>query len=251
MSFALPKWLNKAFSEETDKATREPKQLYIDSKTMQGTRSDDNQDAYLALGRDRLFAVADGMGGHAGGRIASRTALDTIYNRVVEAKRELSKEILLDAIRHSNQRICHNAVINPRLSGMGTTIAMVWLQQDSLHCFYLGDSRIYRWRNYRLEQLSQDHVSARKKGGNKPALSRALGGMDEIEIDYQCYTWQRGDGVLLCSDGISDALADYRISNILAKQSGDERIAGVLIDHAERLGGTDDKTAVWLEERFA
>ncbi len=248
MSFALPKWLSKTFSDTPFNSGSAPLSLYIDSKSVQGTRSEDNQDAYLALGSDRLFAVADGMGGHAGGRIASRTALDTIYNRVVEANKNISKELLLDAIQHGNQRIRHNAVINPRLRGMGTTIAMIWLEQTNLHCFYVGDSRIYRWRDYRLEQLSKDHTGQIKKGRNKPALSRALGGGDSVDVDYQYHHWQRGDSILLCSDGVSDALADYRISNILAGQGGEGRIADRLIEQATQSGGSDDKTAVWIED---
>ncbi len=238
-----------------------PSQLVVDSQSAQGQRSDDNQDAYLALSRQRLFAVADGMGGHAGGRIASRLALDTLYQRITEVKQALDSDVISDAIRHGHQRIGHHAVSHPALRGMGTTLVLVWLQARSLHCFHVGDSRVYRWRDYRLSQLTADHVSTRPGKGSKPALVRALGGPGEIKIDYQVHDWHSGDSILLCSDGISDALANYRISNILAAGTGaNERIARQgktgaarqsmarqLIEQATLAGGTDDKSVVWIE----
>ena len=235
-----------------------PTQLIVDSQSAQGQRSDDNQDAYLALSRQRLFAVADGMGGHAGGRLASRLVLDTLYQRLSASSQPLNCDVIDDAIRHSHQRLNHRAVSQPELRGMGTTLVLVWLQAKSVHCFHIGDSRAYRWRDYRLQRLTEDHLDTRPGKAGKPALTRALGAPGEIDIAYQVQDWQSGDGLLLCSDGISDALADYRISNVLAAGTGaNERIArqGIvrqsiarqLIEQAELAGGTDDKSVVWIE----
>ncbi len=263
MSFALSKWLGIDAPQTAKDSARRPVPLTVQSQSTQGQRSDDNQDAYLTLAQERLFALADGMGGHAGGRLASRLALDTLYQRITEVRQALDSDVISDAIRHGHQRIGHHAVSHPELRGMGTTLVLVWLERSCLHCFHVGDSRVYRWRDYRLAQLTADHVSTRPGKGSKPALSRALGGPGAIKIDYQVHDWLSGDSILLCSDGISDALADYRISNILAAGTGaNERlarqgktgavcqsIARQLIEQAELAGGTDDKTVVWIEHR--
>jgi len=263
MSFALSTWLGIDAPQTAEDPARRPVSLTVQSQSTQGQRSDDNQDAYLTLAQERLFALADGMGGHAGGRLASRLALDTLYQRITEVRQALDSDVISDAIRHGHQRIGHHAVSHPELRGMGTTFVLVWLERSRLHCFHVGDSRAYRWRDYRLSQLTADHVSTRPGKGSKPALSRALGGPGAIKIDYQVHDWRSGDSILLCSDGISDALADYRISNILAAGTGaNERIvrqgktgaarqsiARQLIEQATLAGGTDDKTAVWIEHR--
>ena len=275
MSFALSKWLG----IDAPQTAKDPVSLTVQSQSTQGQRSDDNQDAYLTLAQERLFALADGMGGHAGGRLASRLALDTLYQCITEARQALDSDVISDAIRHGHQRIGHHAVSHPELRGMGTTLVLVWLERSCLHpkstssgrlphslrahCFHVGDSRVYRWRDYRLAQLTADHVSTLPGKASKPALARALGGPGAIKIDYQVHDWHSGDSILLCSDGISDALPDYRISNILAAGTGaNERlarqgktgavcqsIARQLIEQAELAGGTDDKTVVWIEHR--
>ena len=113
--------------------------------------------------------------------------------------------------------------------------------------FRLGDSRAYRWRNFRLEQLTEDHSSPALRGG-KATLSRALGANIALEVDYQSHDYQTGDGFLLCSDGISDGLAHYAMSNILADwhDKPEQTLTTALIDAAVEAGGTDDKTAVWI-----
>ena len=251
MNFALPKWLSLSQEEVASVVAKPlPKNLSIDSQSRKGQRSDDNQDAYLVLGQNKVFAVADGMGGHAGGRIASRLAIDTLYQGISAASYKINEQVIIEAIKRGHQRIRHSAVTNTHLRGMGTTLVVAWLDSSLMHCFHVGDSRAYRWRNYRLQQLTQDHSNPSLRGG-KPTLSRALGANIELEVDYQSYPYQAGDGILLCSDGISDALADYAISNILAEwqEKPEQCLTTALIDQAVQAGGTDDKTAVWIAAR--
>lgn len=252
MSLALGQWRLAAKATSPQVAARAAGPLRIESLSRQGGRGSENQDAYLVLAEARLFAVADGMGGHAGGRIASRLAIDTLYQAMTAVGTAVSVAAIEHAIERGHQRIRHAAVSDARLGGMGSTLVVAWWEGQRLHCFHVGDSRAYRWRDYRLAQLTADHSApAARAGGRKGALLRALGAGAALEVDYACHAWCAGDGLLLCSDGISDVLAGYRISNLLASRGEGEGVASPMIDQAERLGGRDDKTVVWVEEGVA
>lgn len=220
----------------------------------------ENQDACADLQRqsgERLLVVADGMGGHRGGSIASRLALEAIEE--VFQRGDLSgSELLSEALDVANRRVHDAASNDPGLHGMGTTIVAVLFEDrlDGAWIAHVGDSRLYRLRGSRVEQLTEDHsavaelvrrgVITKEEAETHPRrneILRSLGVLAEVEPSLARIDLREGDQVLLCSDGLSGVLSDDEIAGMLLQAEPTEAVRG-LVDSVNARGAPDNVTVV-------
>jgi PPM family protein phosphatase len=200
------------------------------------------------------------MGGHAGGEEASRIATKEIQKYLGENwdSPKSSQEILEQALWQANDAILHDQQNHPERSDMGTTVvAVVFRPLSSPCCAHVGDSRIYRFRESNLEQITEDHTwvaRAIKVGDITPeearihpfrhVLSRCLGREDLHQVDVQSLDIKEGDRLLLCSDGLTEELVDQKISDHLQDSPLLEKAALSLVESAKEHGGHDNITVV-------
>ncbi len=213
-----------------------------------------NEDSFLIEPGASLYAVADGMGGHAAGDVASQTAIASFHAAFDETRD------LRTAAKTANRAIFERAEAEPEKSGMGTTLTAVHINSRTLRAAHVGDSRLYLLRNAQLEQITRDHTLAQElvdDGRLHPAmaahhpsghvLTRALGTSRHIQVDLLEETLQPNDVLLLCTDGLSGMLEDEVIREILLSDSELPRRADELIKQAKRRGGLDNITVILLE----
>lgn len=222
-----------------------------------------NQDDYYIDPDGRFFLVADGMGGHAGGQEASQIAKEAIHDYLGKHwnSNEISSEDLLEqAINEANQAIIEDQLSHPERSDMGTTTVVVMFRQDQSWLAHIGDSRLYRLRDSKLEQLTEDHTwvaRAMKAGDITPeqarthhwrhVLSQCLGRKDLPKVDVQKIDVQSGDRLLLCTDGLTEELSDDLIAERLQPSFAGEKSASLLVEAAKAQGGKDNITVVIVE----
>lgn len=210
----------------------------------QGSRSEDNEDACIALNGVGVYAVADGVGGGPAGELASRCVVDVLTNAF--RKKKVSGRRIESAIEQANNSI-RDVAAKLKHEGMASTIALAWLSDDKLHCYHVGDSRIYRMRDGRVVQLTRDHtkVVKRANGSVKSVITQAMGAQEVVYPDVTEHHWQMGDILLIMSDGISDVVPETEMESLLSDNNltmSDK--AWSLIARSEQLGGTDDKTVI-------
>lgn len=221
-----------------------------------GRVRDGNEDSYLL--QDPFFAVADGMGGHLAGDVASRLAVQTISEHMSDG-RGTGPEGLERAVKDANSAIYRKASSDPSLHGMGTTCTLVLVTDSEIHIAHVGDSRAYLFRDGELSQLTEDHtlVSRMVKEGRlrpeeaerhpqRSIITRALGVDDNVEVDLLTIPVTDGDQVLLCSDGLTSMIGPEQIHDILARNANPQTAVDELIDAANEAGGEDNITAVLL-----
>jgi protein phosphatase len=224
----------------------------IGSATDIGRVRERNEDALLVL--PPLFAVADGMGGHRGGQVASQVALETMEQL------EADGGALAEHVRSANRAVWDRAETDEQLSGMGTTLTAVRLDGDAIALVHVGDSRAYLLRNGALRQLTTDHtlVDRMVKSGeiteaeadahpHKNVLTRAIGTEPDVEVDERSIALEDGDRLLLCSDGLTGMVAEDQIQAILEESPSPQDAAGRLVRAANRAGGVDNISVVVLE----
>ena len=212
-----------------------------------------------------LFVVADGMGGHAAGEVASSMAVESL--REALSKNEESDTLfpaphrLERAIKTSNQKIYEAGKQSPALAGMGTTLVSVLLDQDTAYIGYVGDSRVYLLRQNEIVQLTTDHSLVNeylKKGMMTPqeaerhplkhVLSRALGTALAVEVDVLSVPLKSEDILLLCSDGLSNTVTQQIMLQTLKQTTGNlQEACQQLIVQANNRGGVDNITAIILQ----
>jgi len=243
-----------------------------------GRKRDHNEDAYVVGDQDKLFAVADGMGGHAAGEVASQIAIKTIYDFVQSTRADadvtwpfdydptLSGDAnrLRTAIRLANQKICDTIREKEDLKDMGTTIVGALMSPDgTVTVGHVGDSRAYLLRDGEIRQLTSDHswVNEQVKLGFldradavrhpfRNVVTRALGSRGEVNVDLAEEALRPGDRLLLCSDGLTSMVEDDEILSTL-HEAGDDPAAScrALVDAANSRGGDDNITAVLVQIR--
>ncbi|MBD2210271.1 Stp1/IreP family PP2C-type Ser/Thr phosphatase [Calothrix sp. FACHB-156] len=217
-----------------------------------------NQDAYYIDPAKRFCIVADGMGGHAGGEEASRIATQQIQAYLAEnwQTSQSAQELLVQALWRANEAILQDQQNAPERADMGTTaVVVVFRESESPWCAHVGDSRLYRWRGSHLEQITEDHtwVARAIKLGDitfeearvhpfRHVLSRCLGREDLHQIDVQPIDLIVGDRLLLCSDGLTEELADQKIADCLQDNSVLDKAAYSLVEAAKAHGGHDNIT---------
>jgi serine/threonine protein phosphatase PrpC len=223
-----------------------------------------NQDHLLLA--EPLFAVADGMGGHAAGEIASETALDALLGAIGAEPPEggWTASGIADAVRAANRAVWDEAQANPDFRGMGTTLTALALIRDGdaerFAVANVGDSRVYRLRKGRMEQLTVDHnlvseLVAEGQIGPEEAethpqrhvLTRALGVYPEVEVDVLITEPGVGDRFLLCSDGLSREVPDPQIESVLRRLASPLDAASELVALARLHGGSDNITVVVVD----
>ena len=223
-----------------------------------------NQDSYyIDDPHGRFFIVADGMGGHAGGQEASKIATETIQAHLEQHwddSNVTSETLLKEAIEKANQGILEDQSLHPERGDMGTTVVAT-IFRDRPWCVHVGDSRLYRWRGGRLQQVTEDHtwVGLAMKSGEiskeqakvhpwRHVLSQCLGRKDLFKIDLQELDIQSGDVLLMCSDGLTEEVSDEEITALLSKKEDCKQLATELVTAAKDAGGSDNITVVMVQE---
>ena len=215
-----------------------------------------NEDSYVC--EPPLFAVADGMGGHQAGEVASRLAAAALREDVEPAG---GTERIEELIREANRRIWQHSKEDVTASGMGTTVTAARVEGDSVTIGHVGDSRAYRIREGQIEQLTEDHSLAAEleRSGKLSAeearmhpqrsvITRALGTDPDVEIDAFSVEGRPGDVYLICSDGLSSMVDDATILAVVeGRRSNLETAARELVRAANRSGGEDNITVVCFE----
>lgn len=220
----------------------------------QRRRNEDAFAVHLDLG---LFVVADGMGGHAAGEVASRVAVEAVAAHVHAGTASRAVDLLVEAVRAANHAVLDASRADIHAHDMGTTIASVLVRGDRVVVAHVGDSRVYRHRKGRLETLTDDHslVAECVRSGYltperalsfpyKHFITRSLGADDRLEVDVRVIEAQPGDVILLCSDGLSGVVDEEDIARILDAEPCVDAAAQRLVDRANAAGGPDNVTVV-------
>lgn len=217
-------------------------------KTHQGLVRASNQDSLLV--GEHVYGVADGMGGHKGGETASRVAVQVLKNALHGKKPE--EHALRVGIEAANRRVFDMARHDGNLSGMGTTVTLLWEDAGQVLIGHVGDSRAYRLRQHRLEQITEDHsivaelmrnnVITPEMAKNHPyknVITRAVGIDPAVVPDVFCSDKRAGDLWLVCSDGLYNMVGDEAIAealDVLSQEAAADRLLELALDH----GGTDN-----------
>ena len=233
-----------------------PFKLVAAGVTDVGRVRDGNEDDFLdQSNRLGLVAVADGMGGHRAGEVASATALEALRAAVA------SGEPLRDAIEGANDAVLEKSVSDQEFHGMGTTLTAGMLGSDGhMVVGHVGDSRAYLVRDGELSQITDDHslVEEMVRSGEltpeqaevhprRSVITRALGIDPQVEVDEYPIELQPGDRILFCSDGLTTMVRPDEIASILSREPDLRRAAQLLVDAANAAGGEDNITAVIIE----
>lgn len=232
-----------------------------------GRRRDSNEDQYLVDPAHGLYAVADGMGGHAAGEIASQLAIETLKESMglddaggAPTDPAGAVERLRRAVAEANRRICESILTNEEHRGMGTTLVALLHIDDLAIIGNVGDSRAYLLRDGQLQRLTSDHswVNEQVKMGllsddaaqrhpMRNIVTRALGSRIDVTVDLIEKSMQPGDTFMLCSDGLNTMLSHEEIETALKRYSGDpECTCRALVEAANARGGEDNTTVIVL-----
>jgi PPM family protein phosphatase len=210
-----------------------------------------NEDSYFTDPERCLAIVADGMGGHAGGEVASKIAVDTISEKLKSpdsiwpfGRAQRDRNRIVESIRLANRRVRDAAQQDTSLAGMGTTVVVLWVRGRRAHVAHVGDSRIYRYRKGGLVQLTRDHSWPSEEASMRNVLTRAVGAEDKVEIDHRLLEVAPGDVFLLCSDGLTRRVEDDRIVRALGEFQNGEEASQRLVDLAKENGAPDNVTVV-------
>ena len=230
------------------------------AQTDLGLVREGNEDS--ALISENLIAVADGMGGHAGGEVASAIAINSLAELLsvldsTEIDLDSKDDLFVNITHQIDAKILQSSKDDPELSGMGTTLTALNISENNVGLLHVGDSRCYRYRDKKLEQLSIDHTVMQElidQGRLSPdevashpqrsLLTQALmgdSGITPILINFQI---KSGDKFLLCSDGLTNVLSNYEILKIIEANS-DEEVIPALIAAVKEKGAPDNITIIW------
>jgi protein phosphatase len=236
-----------------------------------GRQRQHNEDAFLVESGAKLFLVADGMGGHAAGEIASRIAVDSISEFILHTKEDdgtwphaydehytRTTNRLMAALRMANQRVLEAMKKDARLRGMGTTVVACMADDEKMSVAHVGDSRAYLVREGQLSRITNDHSwvfeqvqagmlteAEAEKHPLRNVITRALGGALQVTPDASEISAQKGDVFLLCSDGLTGMVPETEILRVVTANASDlQKACQQLIDAANERGGLDNVTAV-------
>ena len=248
--------------------------VQVAGETNVGRKRSHNEDSFTIIEEENLYLVADGMGGHASGEVASQLAIETIRNFFqatgedpdatwpykMDKTRKYEENRLITGVKLANLRIFEAAQAEAKYRGMGTTITAVFLVPEGIYLAHVGDSRIYRLRDGQFEQMTEDHsllndyMKMKKltpeeieKFPHKNVIVRALGMKETVKVDTQFDVPKPGDVFMLCSDGLSGMIEDPEMSTIIEQHGSDLSVcASKLVEIANEHGGVDNITVVLI-----
>jgi serine/threonine protein phosphatase PrpC len=250
---------------------RSSARVIFHGETNVGMKRNHNEDNFALLEDEKLFIVADGMGGHASGEVASKLAIDTLrdFFRATSAdpdatwpykmdkSRGYEENRLITGVKLANLRIHEHQQKELKLKGMGTTIVTMYVTDDGVFVGHVGDSRAYRVRDGKLDMLTEDHsllndyIKMKRlteeeiaNFPHKNVIVRALGMKEHVKVDTVLDPPKPGDIYLLCSDGLSGPVTDEEILEIVMSSTDISVTCNKLIDRANENGGPDNVTAV-------
>ena len=237
-----------------------------------GMKRAHNEDSLRLFREENLFIVADGMGGHASGEVASQMSVETLaeffratseddevtWPYKMDKGRKYEENRVITGVKLSNRKIFESASRDAKLKGMGTTIVVSFFVNGGVYVGHVGDSRVYRFRAGKLIQLTEDHSLLNdyikmknltpeeiEAFPHKNVIVRALGMKETVQVDVHHEVPQSGDVYLLCSDGLSGMVSDEQMESILKDDEGDlDRKCERLIDAANANGGSDNITVI-------
>jgi protein phosphatase len=238
-----------------------------------GRQRQHNEDSFLVADQAHLYLVADGMGGHAAGEIASRIAVDSISEFIFHSKEDdgtwphaydenyrKTTNRLMAAVRIANTRVLEAMRKDARLRGMGTTVVACLADEDFLAVAHVGDSRAYLIRDGQLSRLTNDHSwvfeqvqagmlteAEAEKHPLRNVITRALGGALSVNPDAAEVETKSGDIVLLCSDGLTGMVPEEEILRLVTENQDLDQACQQLIDKANERGGLDNVTAILVK----
>ncbi len=240
-----------------------------------GRKRKGNEDHYLVNPDQRLFVVADGMGGHAAGEVASRIAVEAIEDFVRQTRVDGSSALpwghdapitsetdrIREAVVYSNGMVFDATRERAEYEGMATTIAAVLVDGAMVHVAHVGDSRVYLFRRNHMKQMTRDHSWVNEQVENgvltpeqarvhplRNVVTRALGGQAELTVDVTSLEVRPDDVLLLCSDGLTTMVSDEEIVQILEEERGAlPEAARKLVEAANASGGEDNVTIVLVQ----
>lgn len=216
-----------------------------------------NEDSYLM--DEPLFGIADGMGGHAAGEVASSTAVEALSSGAARVNPD-DPESLVALIKEANRAIFEKATKDDLLHGMGTTCTLVLIDAHRAHLAHVGDSRAYLLRDGDLSRLSEDHTLVGRmvregqlteeeaaKHPQRSVITRSLGIDSDVRVDLRSFDVRDGDRIMLCSDGLTSMTGEDTIKRVLQQTKSPQAAADELVDLANEAGGDDNITVVVLD----
>ena len=234
-----------------------------------------NEDSFCARPELGLYVVADGVGGNAGGDVASQLVVEVITreiqqgvttgaftaeSNILEVPKQINRKRLSLSVKAANKNIAERTSSAPILRGMATTVAAVLVEEFSMVVAHVGDSRVYLHRNGHLRRLTDDHswvaeqmragVLSEKEAHNHPlrnVVTRVLSGENSVDVQVADFDLLDGDRVLLCSDGLSSVLSDQIISTMLSEQKERQYLCDELVRRVNNSGGPDNVTIVMFD----
>ena len=229
----------------------------VGAQTDVGRVRQGNEDSYLL--EPPIYAVADGMGGHIAGDVASATAVDVIAAGARDAA-PLDGQALADLVNRANEAIWEKARSDPSLRGMGTTCTLLMIDGDTAHLAHVGDSRAYLLRDGSLTQLTEDHTLVERmvregrlsaeeaaRHPQRSVITRALGVDQRVQVDVLREQLSRGDRILLASDGLTSMVGSDDIAGVLGSEDDPQSAADRLVEMANAAGGEDNVTVLVVD----
>jgi len=248
--------------------------VQVAGETNVGRKRSHNEDSFTIIEEENLYLVADGMGGHASGEVASQLAIETIrsffqatgedpdatWPYKMDKTRKYEENRLITSVKLANLRIFEAAQAEAKYRGMGTTVTAVFLVPEGIYVAHVGDSRIYRHRDGKFEQMTEDHsllndyMKMKKltpeeieKFPHKNVIVRALGMKETVKVDTQFDVPRPGDVFMLCSDGLSGMIDDPEMGAIIDQHGADLSVcSSQLVEIANEHGGVDNITVVLI-----
>lgn len=235
-------------------------------KTDKGIRRANNEDAFFVLNKDKVFIVADGVGGSNSGEIASRTAVNEVVGYI--EKNELDdlhsddeiKDYFFDCLKYANYKVLDLSQRYDANKGMATTMVLAYIRKDELYVLNVGDSRAYLFRDNDYYQITEDHtfVNTLLKAGmispekaksheDKHMITRAIGAEHTVEVDFFKTGLQSGDVILLCTDGMYDEVDESEMVRIIDESSSMSDACSELVELANSHGGHDNITVICIK----
>lgn len=217
-----------------------------------------NEDSWF--GGERIYAVADGLGGHRAGEVASRMAVEELAKLDRRPAGADPGGELVEAIRSAGRAVAQRSSTDPETAGMATTVTAIAIDGGAAHLAHVGDSRCYLLRGDEMRLVSSDHTLVARmvdEGAitleqaethpQRSVLTRALGTDPDVDVDLQAIPLAAGDRILLCSDGLSSVVPEPEIAGLLATVRDGDDLCRALIEEANRRGGPDNITVVIVD----